>query len=368
MRLLIISTPNDHHATLALFVLRSLGHEVSFWSPADMPVFERASIRVAGPSKPEQPCGLLLGDRLLSGFDTVLFRKYASPQLPAGLHPADRAIAQREFRYFTEGCFACVAPNAFWVNPWLSLFTGGKVAQLMAAAEIGLSTPSTLISCDPERIREFAKSAPAGLIFKSFAPAVWQDATGASAAAMTAELTPAVLDDDAALSSAPAIYQHRIEKAHELRVTMFGTFGIFVKLESQSNEHSRLDWRMGGSDLPIEPVPADEGLRSACARLMARLGLSFGCVDCIVDKTGRVVFLEINPAGQFLWMEELNPDVRLLAPFCEFLAGGRLDYRPTVPTMFPSLAEIGHSAELRQFNDAFERAHAPVASGHVFQE
>ena len=49
------------------------------------------------------------------------------------------------------------------------------------------------------------------------------------------------------------------------------------------------------------------------------LGILFGAFDFIVTPEGEHVFLEVNPAGQFLWVEEANPELRLLAPFVDFL-------------------------------------------------
>ncbi len=368
MRLLAISTPNDQHAALALFALRRNGYDASFWCPADMPLFERASIHLGG-AETGRPNRLIVDRREFGAFDTVLFRKYASAQLPDDMHPADRAVAQREFRYFIDGCFSLVAPNGFWANPWISLFASGKVAQLKVAAELGMKIPPTLISCDPSEIRDFvARAGPGGVIFKSFAPALWVDGAGRSMTAMTAELTAEVLQDDAALSHAPAIYQHKIAKSHELRVTMFGGFGVFARLDSQANPFSALDWRAGGSALPVEPMAADERLRSACAKLMKRLDLNFGCFDFIVDELGDIIFLEVNPAGQFLWLEEINPDIRLLAPFCAFLTQGAEGWRPDRSAAFPALADISGTAELEKFTEAFESAHAAPQSSFLVRE
>ena len=52
---------------------------------------------------------------------------------------------------------------------------------------------------------------------------------------------------------------------------------------------------------------------------MADLGIVFGCFDLIVTPDGEVVFLEVNQTGSFLWIEEQNPEFRLLDAFSEFL-------------------------------------------------
>jgi glutathione synthase/RimK-type ligase-like ATP-grasp enzyme len=37
---------------------------------------------------------------------------------------------------------------------------------------------------------------------------------------------------------------------------------------------------------------------------MARLGLSFGALDFVLTPDGRFVFLEINPNGQWMWLDD----------------------------------------------------------------
>ncbi len=40
-----------------------------------------------------------------------------------------------------------------------------------------------------------------------------------------------------------------------------------------------------------------------CVELVEQLGLTYGAIDMIVTPDGRYVFLEINPAGLYLWIE-----------------------------------------------------------------
>ena len=60
---------------------------------------------------------------------------------------------------------------------------------------------------------------------------------------------------------------------------------------------------------------------------MRSLGIVFGGFDFIVTPGGEHVFLEVNPEGQFLWIEEACPEIRLLAPFVDFLLARRRDFR-----------------------------------------
>jgi glutathione synthase/RimK-type ligase-like ATP-grasp enzyme len=43
-----------------------------------------------------------------------------------------------------------------------------------------------------------------------------------------------------------------------------------------------------------------------CVRLVAQLGLCYGAIDLVLTPDGRYIFLEINPNGQYLWIERMT--------------------------------------------------------------
>jgi len=64
---------------------------------------------------------------------------------------------------------------------------------------------------------------------------------------------------------------------------------------------------------------------------MDSLGICFGAFDLILDPNGDFIFLEVNEAGQFLWIEEICPDFLVLAAFSAFLSGTSFnDWRPNL--------------------------------------
>lgn len=369
MRLLAVSAPNDEHTALAVFLLRNFGCEVAFWSPSDVPLLEQTSVRIGEDGVEISSSHRSDGDRDLSDFDVVLFRKYCKPVVPDHVHPADRSVAARELGQLIDNCFRLFAPDAFWVNPWLSLFTCGKLEQLAIARRMGWPIPDTLVSHRPEAIRSFhARHERNGLVIKSFAPAVWQDGEGKTFVAFTSAVTKEALDDSLSLSSVPAIYQNRVEKRHELRVTMFGSFGICVLIDSQDSDSTRLDWRVGGPSISLRRVEMEERLRLKCVGMMNALGISFGCFDFIVDKAGETIFLEVNPAGQFLWIEDIDESIPMLSYFCEFLLGGAFDFRPGSERLFPGLKAVDSSESFSNFSRAFGAAHPDAGTGTINRE
>lgn len=131
--------------------------------------------------------------------------------------------------------------------------------------------------------------------------------------------------DDDALSSCPAIYQRKIEKAYELRVTCMEERCFTVRLDSQSRDTTCMDWR---ADLctPLKPRRHDlpPQVEERCIRLMRELGLAFSCLDLIVTPQGEHVFLEVNEMGEFLWVEQDEPACPLLRAFASLLIEHRL--------------------------------------------
>jgi hypothetical protein len=369
MRLLAISAPNDEHTVLAVFLLRNAGVEVEFWSPSDAPLLERTCASIGGAGIQISSRHGSDGDRDLTLFNVVLFRKYSKPIVPDHVHPSDEAVVKREFGLFIDNCFGLIGPAAFWVNPWLSLFTCGKLEQLAFARRMGWRIPETLVSYRPEAIRRFhERHKDKGVILKAFAPAVWQDEEGRIFASFTSELTPQIVEDEQSLSSVPGIYQERIDKRYELRVTMFGSFGICVRIDSQASDRTMLDWRAGGADISLRRIEMDERLRAKCVEMMKSLKINFGCFDFIVDKEGEVIFLEVNPAGQFLWIENVDAEIPMLSYFCEFLTGGQQDFRPQLDRRFPALRDVVDSAAFSDFSQAFTAAHPEIKTGMINQE
>jgi len=329
---LILTEPKDFHAFAVAEALRRQGSEAVLWHGPDFPGRQRASVWCGGgrDGLEVRGGGVELRD---GGFDAVWNRRPTEAVLPNGLHHADRALAQRECRHFVWSLWHLVAPGAFWVNPLAPTPSATlKPWQLRLAAEAGLEIPETLCSNDPERIADFLRAHPGEAVFKSFHPGTWRTPEGV-AMLFTSPVTEADLPTAATLQAAPGIFQVRVAKDHELRVTFFGDRPVAARLLSQRDSAGRADWRRSFSRLAVEPGRLPAAIARRCRVLMERLGIVFGCFDFIVTPQGRYVFLELNSMGQFLFLEEHCPSLRLLDRFCRFIAGegeGAARRRPSV--------------------------------------
>jgi hypothetical protein len=73
-------------------------------------------------------------------------------------------------------------------------------------------------------------------------------------------------------------------------------------------------------DNDYERVRLDPDLVNRSQRLLARLKLTSGVFDFAVSSTGDTVFYEVNPAGQWAWLEE-ETESPMTALICDALTG-----------------------------------------------
>jgi hypothetical protein len=75
--------------------------------------------------------------------------------------------------------------------------------------------------------------------------------------------------------------------------------------EDSSQSRAGLDSRLD-LDVPVAPFELQDPAVSQLLALMRDLGLSFSAVDLKMTADGELYFLELNPQGQFLYIEILT--------------------------------------------------------------
>lgn len=325
--ILICTEVEDVHGTSVQLALEQMGHPSRRWFGSDLPQHDAISAALDDGLITTLRCG---GERIdLESFDTVWHRRIGAPVPSTDLLEVDRLLAERECRIFLESFLLQAAPAAFWVNPPAAAraVERSKLQQLLTARQLGWALPATLISNDPAEIRAFLRqNRPHQVVVKPFRQIVWRSAASDQyALAFTAVVNEESLPCDRILRQCPSIYQQRIGKAHELRITCMGQHVVATRLLSQQAEpHAQLDWRSVEPDsLGAAEVTLPQEVEHACLKLLEALGLVFGCIDLIVDERGDHIFLEVNQMGQFLWIEQANPNIPLLDAFCRFLISGQ---------------------------------------------
>ncbi len=106
----------------------------------------------------------------------------------------------------------------------------------------------------------------------------------------------------------PMIVQPRLSKEVDLRITIVGSDVFAVAIDSQEHTETRTDWRTWEmtSDVDLSHYVFDlpKTVETYCLELNGRLGLRFSCVDMVLTRDGEFIFLEINPNGQWAWIEQ----------------------------------------------------------------
>jgi glutathione synthase/RimK-type ligase-like ATP-grasp enzyme len=180
-----------------------------------------------------------------------------------------------------------------------------KAVQLAEASKAGLTTPTTLISNDPERAAVFVEALrDTDCAIKPLIATRVDSEEGARLPLTTILPRGHALDS---VAPAPSIFQPYIEKAYELRCVVMGERIFTAKLDSQAHESTRKDWRAGDvedEEMEHEVFDLPERVQAGLHRLMRSFKINFASIDMIVTPEGEFVFLDLNPNGQWLWLEE----------------------------------------------------------------
>lgn len=333
-RVLIVSEASDVHADAVAWALRKKGHCCECLFTPDFPSLLGLSMRV----DPNDPMGRLIlrgpgidEEDQSEPFDTVWLRRPGGPVLPEDMHPGDRQVAQRQGELFLAGVapFLDRGARTFWVNPVASdVVAQQKPSQLRLAARAGLKIPPTLFSNDPVEIRAFLREHGGVVAHKMLRPASWVFHDGEREhvyAACTMTVTEDELPDDDVLRLCPGIFQPYLQKSFEVRVACLGDFLVAARINSQTDDRAATDWRAGQIHIEMEPYELPEEIAEGCSRLLRELGLAHMSADFVVGPDGEHTFLEVNPQGQFLFLES-RAGLPLLDMFSEFLVAGTVDF------------------------------------------
>ncbi|MGH3897160.1 MAG: hypothetical protein ACRDTA_02690 [Pseudonocardiaceae bacterium] len=109
-------------------------------------------------------------------------------------------------------------------------------------------------------------------------------------------------------------------KRYDARVTMVGHRPFAVAIHAH-NDATRIDWRADYDALTYAPLNPPEHIITGTIRYLHAFGLEFGAFDFTVAPHGEWVFLECNPSGQWLWLQE-QTGLPIAAALAELLAKG----------------------------------------------
>ncbi|MBZ5551071.1 MAG: MvdD family ATP-grasp ribosomal peptide maturase [Acidobacteriia bacterium] len=250
----------------------------------------------------------------------IWYRRVRSPAKPDGMDDGVYTFCLQENRAALLGSIVDL-PGPWMSHPAAVWQAEHKPFQLTRAAELGLRIPRTVVTNDPLVIRK---------AFSEFQEMVVKPVRtgyivhkGQEFAIFTSRVMEQHLEELESARWSPAIYQALIPKRFDLRITIIGRKIFAAAIDSQSDPAATLDWRQTNNPrLPHLPFTLPEEIATRLFRLMDSLRLTFGAIDMIQDPDGEYVFLEVNPSGQWLWLDDML-QLGISDAVAEWLAGGR---------------------------------------------
>ena len=242
---------------------------------------------------------------------SIWYRRPPSPKVPAGVDSLYRDFVENEAKKFLWSLWTSFdSCNVFWMNNPLSLklLEFNKPYQLQMAGRVGLKTPETIITTDPEVALNFSDRWDNDIVVKIFSGSVLRDVEGNLLSIFTNRVSREQIKQYFdGISCVPVMLQNYIPKQIELRITVVGSSIFTCAIHSQDSSRTKDDWRhydFENVKHEAHQLPAD--IQRKILRLMKTFNISFGAIDMILTPAGEYVFLEVNPSGQWGWIERLT--------------------------------------------------------------
>lgn len=219
--------------------------------------------------------------------------------------PDLHAYVCRESNAALRAFLASIPANAAWMSPISDIDRAElKPVQLAAARALGLSTPRSVTSSRPDMIRAFARSVSGRVIGKPLRSGYLRTRRG-DFGIFTERLDETDLGMLDEALPCPIIVQEEIEKAFDVRVTVVGDRFFAAAIDSQTDPDAQVDWRRTRNPLlPHYTHELPSEVAAKCIVLLRRLGLAYGAIDFALTGDGAYFFLEVNPNGEWLWIED----------------------------------------------------------------
>jgi hypothetical protein len=232
--------------------------------------------------------------------------------------------ARTEWTEFIE-CFFSHVPKRKWMNhPSCNSAASRKLEQLTTATRLGFSIPDTLATQDSDELRRFYEKHNGKVIVKPLATGYIEREGGESDSLIytnrVLEHHLANLDD---LPHCPTLFQQLIEKECDVRITVVDSDLHAVELRAADETgRQRCDIRRNNmTDVAYRRASLPDDVAGALRELVAQYGLRFAAIDMVRSVKGDWFFLEINPNGQWAWLD-ISAGLDIASSFVKSFSAG----------------------------------------------
>ncbi|MCF6434116.1 MvdC/MvdD family ATP grasp protein [Pseudoalteromonas sp. MMG022] len=217
-------------------------------------------------------------------------------------------LPENQQRFIVDECLTLYKgleslTEAQWMNnPWSDDKANNPIVQLSTAKKVGLTIPSTTITQSKTNADKFYSACNGDVITKRIMKAPISHY--GFAMVFTSAITDEHTQDFTHLALCSTLLQARVDRLLELRITVVGNTLFSAATEVDLHHQYKVDIRE--SDLQkinYFPYQLPEDIQQKILNFMAELGLVFGAIDMILTRKNEYVFIELNPIGQWGWVE-----------------------------------------------------------------
>ncbi len=299
--ILIATNRGDYTADFLILKFQERDIDYLRFNTEDFPFSTPASLTPEGGTVILEKAGKRFD---LSEVTGVWYRRPEGPSFPADFDPQMHDFVNRECREFLQGIWRSI--NCSFVNhPDKIRLAENKIEQLGRMNKMGFQIPDTLVTNDPKAAMKFYDSHGGEIIAKTLRASHGQMGKQ-EYVIYTNSVSKEHLSLIDSVRLSPVIFQEKVKKMSDIRVTVVDHHVFSTEIFSQNSPSTEIDWRRDTLSLKHVPHSLPHQIERACINLVQAYGLVFGTLDLIRRESGDYVFLELNPNGQWAWIESLT--------------------------------------------------------------
>lgn len=254
-------------------------------------------------------CSLILNGRTVRAHEVanIWLRRPSPIRANVGADEAERRHTDTEWTAAIEGFLAHI-PTGRWMNhPAHNASASYKLEQLSRAHSLGLRAPPTIATNSPLSLRHFWETHDRDIVVKPLLSGYLErDDSSQDTLIYTSRVdTRSVSRLEELLPQAPALFQKRVDKTLDVRITIVDGRLEAVSMAGLDNKgRQRLDIRRDNMEgVTYRRILPPESVQHALRTLATSYGLRFAAIDMAIMPDGDWVFFEINPNGQWAWLD-----------------------------------------------------------------
>ena len=207
-----------------------------------------------------------------------------------------------EWRHSFDGFFKQI-PIQTWINhPYNNANSISKIEQLVRAKKYGLLVPDSIVTQHRCEFDIFFDKYKDGVITKPISHGYICDGNSVHNIYTTAINIKKC--NFTHLSNCPTLFQEKIHKTSDVRINYIDGLMDATEIFFIEDGKQRLDIRRNNMDgVQYKPIKLPPNIASTLERLIKSYHLRFAAIDMCIRNDGQWIFFEINPNGQWAWLD-----------------------------------------------------------------